>query len=230
MLVVHMLALVSIAVCLFAADWQWNRAHISRSVPSTVAGDFETLSPLRQYLPSTSVAALTTVSGKWATESRFELPGRHFSGSALTNPSISARPCSWVVDVLILQDESGVAVVTGCTNNFAQVPPATGIATVTGVLQPSEDSGAVSLSGVPSLLTTKEILRHVNATIHDGYVVSNVGLFGSQKVDPIISESIRAPLNWRNITYVFNWLVFGFIIAAMWFRVVQDLVSESKSN
>ena len=231
LVVVHVIALLAIYVCLAAAQWQWQRAHVSVTKDSSTAnGDFFKLSPLRQHLPAESVAVKTSVVGTWLPDGRFEMPARSPLGKMLADPTTSARICSWVVDLVELEDESALAVVTGCTQDIGSVPRAEGLVTITGVLQPSEDSGAQEIYGVPSLLTTDEILKHTDLIVHDGYLVATRGLFGMQTVTPVIDYPLRSPVHWRNLIYVFNWIVFALILLAMWRRVVLDEVSDSKSG
>lgn len=236
MLGIHVLALLAIAVCLFAAHWQWERAHtLQGKEGQSVTRDFTVLSPLRQFLPVASIGATTTVTGHWLDQGRIVLTGRIAQGSSLKNPNPGAQTivswagpmCDWIADPLVLDDASIIMVVRGCSATPQSVAVPTGQVTVTGVLQPSEDADIVDLVELPNTLTTASVVSLVQRTVHDGYLVSTESPAGLTTVSPIFTTSPRVPLHWRNIFYVFNWLVFALIVMGMWVRVAQDELATS---
>lgn len=216
---IHALGLASVAVCLVAANWQWSRAHVVRPSDYRTV-DFAQASPLRDFLPVGSIAATTTVSGVWVKGWRLVLD-RPADGRELLAEAQPGPACPWIVDGLALPDGSLLAVVRGC----GSAPPARGAATVTGVLQPSEDSGLMPFVHGEPAITTRTLVSALAMTTHDGYLVAQPSAAGLASVTPILDQPVSVPLHWRNVVYVFNWLIFAAIIALMWVRVVRDEVN-----
>lgn len=230
LLAIHFTAILAIGICIWLSAWQWNRAHYVAPI-TKVSGvsDFNQLSPLRDYLPPTSVGVPTKVKGTWQENSRIEFTQRPADGTKLIK---STQPMelnqgilgTWVLDVLILQDGSSLAVVSGWTQTPKDAPALTGSIELTGVMQPSEDVLNISLYDLPNYITTKEVLKISNSTMHDGYFLSTTQIPGFEVIKPILPKPVETQLQWRNVIYTFNWIIFGIIIFGMWWRIIQDEV------
>ena len=214
---IHLLGLIGVAICLAAAHWQWDRAHTARASDVRVV-DFPTASPLRQFMPVSSIAASTSVEGTWVPGWRAVID-RPADGTTVGN--LSTQNCLWIVDALLLDDGSAIAIVRGCTNQ-TPFPTSSGREVISGILQPSEDSGIAPLAPDQQKLTTRNLVAQLNLPMHDGYLVQVPPAQGLRLVTPILPNPVSVPLHWRNIVYVFNWLVFAAIVVAMWVRVVAD--------
>jgi hypothetical protein len=184
--------------------------------------DFATASPLRSFLPIGNIAATTTVEGEWVPGWRLVLD-RPADGRLLASVAGDGPSCPWVVDALQLADKSVIAVVRGCGTGR----PGSGHATVTGVLQPSEDSGLIAFAHGKPAVTTEALVSALGLTAHDGYLVAVPADAALEQVTPILDKPVSVPPHWRNIVYVFNWLIFAVILAAMWVRVVRDEASDT---
>ena len=230
LLAIHFTAILAIGICIWLSAWQWNRAHYVAPI-TKVSGvsDFNQLSPLRDYLPPTSVGVPTKVEGTWQENSRIEFTQRPADGTKLIK---STQPMelnqgilgTWVLDVLILQDGSSLAVVSGWTQKLKTAPAFSGTVELSGVMQPSEDALSISLTDLPSYITTKEVLKISNSTMHDGYFISTTQIPGFEVIKPILPNPVETKLHWRNVIYTFNWGIFGIIIFGMWWRIIQDEV------
>jgi len=137
---------------------------------------------------------------------------------------------AWVGDVLNLEDGSALGVVRGWSDNPQSFPTAQGMATVTGVLQSSEDADYVALVSVPELLTTNLVLAHSAVSVHDGYLVSSQDTRGLTEVIPIYASVPHMSVHWRNVIYTVNWIFFALLIMAMWIRVVRDSVKDANAS
>ena len=216
---VHATALAALAVCLAAANWQWQRAHTVRATDAR-AVEFAAASPLRQYLPPASIGMTTAVEGQWVPGARLVVDRASGDGPAVL-AGTATGDCPWVVDALRLADDSLVAVVRGCGSAAAA---AQGSASVTGTLAPSEDADVVGLGG--DAITTSRLAKQWQATVHDGYIVAAQPAAGLAPVTPLLPGPITVPLHWRNVVYVGNWLVFAGIVAYMWRRVILDELAD----
>jgi len=162
LLVIHVLGALSVVTCLALAYWQWDRAHAYVPPESGTALSFEELSPLRDYLPASSVGIPTSVTGTWQPEERILMPERIIDGKSMVNPNPELEVIAefvppvgfWVVDIMELADESSLGVVRGFTETPDQISLASGEASVSGVMQPSEDlRGLMLVNGIKPLTT-----------------------------------------------------------------------------
>jgi hypothetical protein len=230
LLAIHVLGAVSVLACLALANWQWDRAQAYVPPASTTALTFEELSPLRDYLPASSVGVPTSVTGTWQPDERILMPERVIDGKSMVNPDPETEVIAefvppigyWVVDIMELADESSLGVVRGFTETPDQFALATGEATVAGVMQPSEDVPGLKLVNDIKPLTTNLIVENSRTIAHDGYLVATSPTSSLVLVGPIFTEPVIEGLNWRNVAYTFNWIFFAVIVGMMWFRVTRD--------
>jgi cytochrome oxidase assembly protein ShyY1 len=238
---IHALGAFSFLACLGLAYWQWDRAQAYVPPETAIALSFEELSPLRDYLPASSVAVPTSVTGTWQPDERILMPDRVVDGKSMVNPDPETdlqiewtTPVGfWVVDIMELADESSVGIVRGFTETPDQIALATGEATVTGIMQPSEDVPGLKLVNNIEQLTTNLIVENSRTIAHDGYLVSTSKSDSLTLVSPIFTEPVVKGLNWQNVAYTFNWLFFAGIVAMMWVRVARDeleFAQIAKSN
>lgn len=227
---IHALGAFSFVACLGLAYWQWDRAQAYVPPANATALSFEELSPLRDYLPASSVAVPTSVTGTWQPDERILMPERVIDGKSMVNPDPEIEVIAefvppvgfWVVDIMELADESSLGVVRGFTENPDQIELASGMETVTGVMQPSEDVPGLKLVNDIKPLTTNLIVENSRTIAHDGYLVATSQSDSLTLVSPIFTEPVVKGLNWQNVAYTFNWLFFAGIVAMMWVRVVRD--------
>ena len=229
---IHALGTLAVAACLILAAWQWDRAHIQTASTSTEVKTFAELSPLRDYLPVSSVAMPTSVTGTWQPDERILMPERISNGPDMVNPDPASEvilewaiPIGyWVVDIMELDDGSSLGVVRGFTTAVEDIPTANGVETITGVMQPSEDFPGLKLVNGIKPLTTAMIVANARTIAHDGYLVATSKSAELELVTPIFTEPISQGLNWRNVMYTFNWILFAVIVCFMWIRVARDEV------
>jgi SURF1 family len=241
LLAIHALGIISIVTCLALANWQWTRAQAYIPTNDTSVKTFEVLSPLRDYLPASSVGVPTSVTGTWQPDERILMPERIIDGKSMVNPDPETEVIAdflppvgyWVVDVLELSDSSSLGVVRGFTENPDQIAVAQGEAIVAGVMQPSEDVPGLKLVNKIKPLTTKLIVANSKSIAHDGYLVATSKTPSLIPVSPIFTEPVASGLNWRNVAYTFNWIFFAVIVGMMWLRVLRDeleLAQLTQSN
>ena len=225
-----MLGAFSVAACIALAYWQWDRAQSYVPLETSTSKSFEELSPLRDYLPASSVGVQTSVTGTWQPDERILMPGRVIDGKSMvnTNPESSevvtlASPVGyWIVDIMELPDGSSLGVVRGFTQSPDQIKLASGTETISGAMQPSEDVPGLELVNDIAPLTTELIVENSRTIAHDGYLVATSETEFLALVKPIFTEPLVGGLNWRNVFYTFNWVFFAGIVALMWVRVARD--------
>lgn len=229
---IHLFALAAVLTCLWLGNWQWQRAHATVQVQSVNGQtDFVKLSPLRNYLPPSSVGVQTKVTGTWKPDGRIILENRPANGELLISDQNAqfdlAQKGIWVLDILNLETGSSIGVVHSWLPAGSDLPALSGPATINGVLQPSELALKQTLVGLPNYITTEAIVEKASSTVHDGYFVSNTAVIGEQKVSPIFPIAQETELQWRNVIYTGNWIIFAIIIGAMWWRIIQEEVEQA---
>lgn len=241
LLAIHALGAFSLIACVGLAYWQWDRAQAYVPPETATVLSFEELSPLRDYLPASSVGVPTSITGTWQSDKRILMPERVADGQSMVSPDPDSEvlvswavPVGyWVVDIMELADESSVGVVRGFTETPDQITQASGMETVAGVMQPSEDVPGLKLVNGIEPLTTNLIVENSKTIAHDGYLVATSPSESLVPVSPIFSEPVVKGLNWQNVAYTFNWLFFAGIVAMMWVRVARDeleFAEIAKSN
>lgn len=225
-----MLGAFSVAACIALAYWQWDRAQSYVPLETSISKSFEELSPLRDYLPASSVGVQTSVTGTWQPDDRILMPGRVIDGKSMVNKNPEnievvtlAGPVGyWIVDIMELPDGSSLGVVRGFTQSPDQIELASGTETISGAMQPSEDVPGLELVNDIAPLTTDLIVENSRTIAHDGYLVATSETEFLALVKPIFTEPVVGGLNWRNVVYTFNWVFFAGIVALMWVRVARD--------
>ena len=237
MLGIHSFAIIGVVACLALSNWQWERAHVwsDKSQDSLkVVQPFDELSPLRNYLPATSIGALTEVTGEWIAKSARVYCDRPTDGSIIrTGIEIGFAPGCWVTGVLSLSDDSVITVVLGWSSDNSGTEGLSqelvqGSVTLQGILQPSEDSFSLFLPSESDQITTARTLEQVSQTTHDGYLVLSSAADGLQRINPIFEVTPSQTVHWRNVLYTFNWAFFGLFVIFMWFRAVRDELNDSQ--
>jgi surfeit locus 1 family protein len=229
---IAMLVLALVIAGGFAALSQWQ---LARAVATgvVVVRDTETPVPLETMAtPQSPVKEISngqdvTVKGEWVADDYIVLSER-LNGS---------KKGYWVVGHLAVAtggDTAGLPVALGWTETEKQAKDAAAAlakqapasATVTGRYLPSEapqdtdfEHGKLSTLAAGSILN---IWKTVDpAGIYGGYVVIHSNVAGLERIDsPVPSSDVE--LNWLNIFYAAEWIVFAGFAFFLWYRLVRD--------
>jgi surfeit locus 1 family protein len=217
----------------FAALGQWQ---LERSVSNgtVLARNTETPVPLHTVAkPQSAVDEVSngqdvTVTGTW-------VPGDYLVLSDRLNGSQSGY---WVVGHLSTDADgirAGLAVAMGWTPSKAAADAAknrlaaegnTGQVTVVGRYLPSEaPTDSDFLNGKQASLAVASLVNiwHTDDRdgIYGGYVVIHSAVAGLDRIDsPVPSSSVE--VNWLNIFYAIEWVVFAGFAVFFWWRLVKD--------
>lgn len=204
--------------------WQWRVAFADQQRPSgsvsTVAVPLDERSHIEQWLPRTSIGALISATGRFDDAHRFTTEPRPTSQGRLP----------WVVTPLRLADGSVIAVVTGFTDIPARRERITPIGreelTVTGRLQPSEDSPAIGTwqPERPLLRTPALVDRWPYPLLRDGYLVLDQSLTMSSVAGPTprFTSAPGGSIGWRSVAYALQWWSFALFTVFVWWRQLTD--------
>ncbi|MBO3744931.1 SURF1 family protein [Streptosporangiaceae bacterium NEAU-GS5] len=142
----------------------------------------------------------------------------------------------WLLTPLRLDDGTFVAVVRGWVP--AASDPATAVpegrVTVTGRLQPAEETDTVSRGVLPagqvSTVSTAQLINlWPQARLRDGFVVA------SAQLPPSAAKLVATPapteaggFSWRNLAYAAQWWIFALFGVFMWWHYVREAAKERK--
>ena len=231
----HALVLVAVAACVLLGRWQlgvWSAhrsddaAQVTRETPLPLD---EVLGPDAAF-PASGVGRPVVVTGRWDPARTVFVADREREG----------RTGVWAVTPVVTATGSAIPVVRGWAPdpNAAPVAP-TGPASLVGLLQPSEDTGATDGDlhddVIPELSTT-DLLPRAPYDLYGGYAVATdrpvpggirgaepiAGTAGLDAVGPQHLPGAGASSGLRNLLYALQWWVFGAFAVFMWWRWLEE--------
>ena len=232
---IAMLVFVLAVAAVFAwlGKWQVERAVISaqqNSVTDQRAVPLDTLSTPGKPVTDDAAARRVTVEAQLDTSSVMVLAhrlnygvdgywviGRYTTFSNNETASLAAG-LGWA-----RTQQEAEQVVAQLKDSFT----AQGFLPITGRYMPSQQPVEPAAGEDPSLPTTMSVAALANIwpagvpTYFDGYLVIDnppTGLDAIESVPPIID----ANLNWLNVFYAIEWVVFAGFAIFIWYRLVQD--------
>ena len=222
---IALLVLALVVAAGFAALGQWQ---LSRSIESgqIIERESETV------LPLTEVAEPQAPTTQRADGQLVEVSGELIESdySVLSNRVNGGQTGFWVVGHLVTADSASVAIAVGWAPTEAAADAAVrslsgGPATVTGRYLPGEPPQETDFEiGERSTFAPSALINE-----WEGFVGSAYGGYIVQGSAPAALDTIDSPtpietvtLNWLNIFYAAEWVVFAGFAVFMWYRLVRD--------
>jgi cytochrome oxidase assembly protein ShyY1 len=208
--------------------WRSHRADTSAQVTREAPVPLDHVLGPDAAFPAGGVGRPVVVEGSWDPAHTVVVSDRTRDG----------RTGVWVVTPVVTGSGSAIPVVRGWTTTPAAAPaPPRGHASLVGLLQPSEDTGAVDTDPrddvVPELSTTA-LLQRAPYDLYGGYAVAthravpgatapaSDGMAGLAAVTPAHLPGADASTALRNLLYALQWWVFGAFAIFMWWRWLQE--------
>lgn len=222
------IALLVLALLLaggFAALGQWQLAR-SIDAGAVVERESETV------LPLTEVAEPQRPLTQRADGQLVEVAGRLIAAdsSVLSERVNDGETGFWVVGHLLTDEGASLAVALGWapTEEAARAALSSmsgGPATITGRYLPGEAPQESDFEeGERSTMAPAAFINEWSAfegDVYGGYVVSLDDAAGLERIDsPTPTETVQ--VNWLNIFYAAEWVVFAGFAVFMWYRLVKD--------
>jgi surfeit locus 1 family protein len=219
------LALAIAAGFALLGQWQLGRAVQTATV---VVYPTETVMPLSSVAkPQTNVT--DRAAGQMVTVSGTRVKGDTY---VMTDRVNFGKSGYWVVGHVVADNGTSVAVALGWTASrkkadAAAVTLSAGAPSVTivGRYQPTEppdetdiEKGQRSVVSIPALINE---WKTAPTSVYGGYIVSKTpsdGLTAIQSVKPVNDVS----LDWLNVFYAIEWVVFAGFAIYLWYRMVKD--------
>lgn len=210
-------ALVVAGVFAWLGQWQWERSIDTATV---VDRNTEQAVPLVEVAKPQSIIT-SDASGRMVTVECRMVPG---DDVWVTNRPSPEGPQQWLVRHCVTEAGNSLAVVVGASPSEVEVPVATSIETYLGRYVPTESPQASDFeNGERSAVSVAELINlwREPGPAYGGYlvVVEAPDVLTSISTEP---PSMDRQLNWLNIFYAAEWVIFAFFALYLWFRLVKD--------
>jgi cytochrome oxidase assembly protein ShyY1 len=233
------LLVVAVVACVLLGRWQlhvWqgHRADNSASVTRESAVPLDDLLGPDAAFPANGVGRPVVVQGRWDPTHTVYVADQDHDG----------RTGVWAVTPVVTATGSAIEVVRGWAPAPAQAAAApSGTAALVGLLQPSDDSGALDDNRhddvIPELSVTA-LLPRAPYDLYGGYVVAtdrgvpggatpSTGMSGLVAVTADHLPGADAATGLRNFLYAIQWWIFGAFAVFVWWRWVQEDVLGRRS-
>ena len=231
----HLLMALAVIACALLGRWQlgvWqdHRTDNSEAVTHEEPVPLDDVLGKDAAFPGSGVGRPVVVHGRWDPAHTVYVADRVRDG----------RTGVWAVTPVVTHSGSAVLVVRGWAPDPKAVPaPPTGQASLVGLLQPSEDTGAPAPGQhddvIPELNVT-DLLPRASYDLYGGYVLATDRVVtpglnvsptdnGMSGLEPASAEHLPgadATSGLRNLLYAFQWWVFGAFAVFMWWRWLEE--------
>lgn len=226
-----MLALMVAAtiVCGLLATWQWERAHQvitdQGSAPAQL-GDIRGVLPVGDPVTNQIAGETVTATGSFVPGEQVLVPGRN----------VEDTEAVLVISSLLVELDDGTgarlpvargwlpaADVTGADGQIdPTLAPAApeGEIEISGRLEASEAASGGVDGGVAREIATPLLVNEWGSPMYSGYV-SLEEPAGALRALPAAESDFSRGLNWQNIGYSFQWVIFGGFFLFLWWRSVR---------
>lgn len=226
MLGVHLFALVAIAACVVAGNWQYGSYADEQAAE---AADRSGVAPVEvtdlldpdEPLAGDDVGRRVVATGAYAPDEQLLVAGREHAG----------RDGWWVLSPLVVDGaEAALLVVRGWTDSATLPDVPAGTVTVTAAVQPGEDAptGAALTpddSRVVDVVRLQSLVNEVPFRLYPAYALRTDQQ--PAPADGLTPVAVPAPdPSWttglKNMAYALQWWVFGAFALFMWWRICLD--------
>lgn len=234
------LMVAATVVCGLLATWQWDRAHQALTSEPEV-GDPMVAPQLIEVLevgdPVTNeiVGDGVSVTGTFVPGEQVLIPGRRIDGSEavivvaaleVTQPDgVTARlPIArgWLPADSVTGEEGNISA------DLAPAPP-TGEVTVHGRLEASEAATAGAREGIAQEISTPLLVNIWGGPMYTGYLGQISSAEGLSPM-PAAQSAFSRGLDWQNIGYALQWVLFGAFFLYLWGRSVRTAYRDEADD
>lgn len=223
------LMVAATVVCGLLASWQWERAHRalteSRSAPAEL-GDVRDALPLGEPVTNAQAGALADATGVFEPAEQVLVGGRHIDGTdaAIVVTALHVTLADGTEARLpVARGWVPAEQVTGADGeldpSLAPAPPA-GEVTVTGRLEASEAATEGISGGVVAEISTPLLVNAWGSPMYAGYLAQTSAADGLAPM-PEAESAFSRGLDWQNIGYAAQWILFGAFFLYLWGRTVR---------
>lgn len=224
------LMVVATLVCGLLATWQWDRAHqaiTDEAAGSEHLGDIRDVLGVGDAVTNAIVGDTVTATGSYVPGEQVVVPGRDIDGTeaVLVVSSLGIELADGSRARLpIARGWFPADELTGADGEIdaalAPAPPA-GEVEITGRLEASESAADGVSDGIAGRIATPLLVNEWGSPMFAGYVALAAPDAPLQPLPAAESEFSRG-LNWQNIGYSLQWVLFGAFFLYLWWRSVRS--------
>lgn len=237
-----MLALMVAAtvVCGLLATWQWDRAHqalTDQAAEPAQLGDIRGVLEVGDPVTNEIVGETVTATGSFVPGEQLLVPGRKIEGTEAV----------LVISALRVELDDGTSArlpvargwlpAADVTDADGRIDPALvpaapqGEIEISGRLEASEAASGGVEGPLVREIATPLLVNEWGAPMYAGYVSLDEPV-GALRTLPAAESDFSRGLNWQNIGYSFQWVIFGGFFLFLWWRSVRathlDEVAERR--
>lgn len=222
---IGVLAFCLLVAAVFAALGQWQ---ISRAVEQGQADERDTETPVALESVAEPQSGLLEVAGGRIVEVTGEFDPA--SVIVLTGRQEGGEDGTWLTARLVTS-EGSLAVALGWAATEAEAEAAADAlqsepGLVTGRYMPSESPTTVDFEGdTRDAMSIADLINRwpdFSGGVYAGYVILDEPLDGLESITSVPPEQ-QTQLNWLNVFYAIEWIVFALFAFYLWYRLVQDV-------
>lgn len=225
------LMVVATLVCGLLATWQWDRAHRAMSSQAAGAqelGDIRDVVDIGGAVTNEIVGDIVTATGRFDADEQIIVPGRSIDGQdAVIIVAALHVPLEDGTDALLPVARGWVEAdkVTGPDGELdPSLAPAVpdGEVEISGRLEASESAAGGIEGGVAGEIATPLLVNVWGSPMYSGYLADVDPIDGLQPM-PKAQSAFSKGLNWQNIGYSMQWVLFGAFFLYLWWRSVRSV-------
>lgn len=235
-----MFAIAISGVFVLLSQWQFGRSTQPEAPVSTATEETRPLTAVLQpgqFFPGTAADQIVSATGSYDPRKQVLIPDRLNDGAK----------GYWIVSAFAVKDapvlkgsgaspQTWIPVARGWVADPADAAaPPSGPIELTGRLLPSESPVAHTDPGPgrASAVSVAELINDWNVSSYPGFVAARTELSGGADVSPAAAGGAVKPLrigpqppaqqvNWLNLFYSVEWVVFAGFALFIWWRLVKD--------
>ena len=216
-------------VCGLLASWQWDRAHralTSRDDGPTSLGEVQDVLEVGGAVTNDMVGNLVDATGAFDPAEQLLVPGRRIDGAdaAIVISALHLDlPDGSTARLPVARGWLPTADVTGADGELDPAlvpPPPTGQVQITGRIEASEAASDGIRDGVASEIATPLLVNEWGGPMYAGYVAQTSQAEGLAPM-PTAQSAFTRGLDWQNIGYAAQWILFGAFFLYLWWRSVR---------
>ncbi|MFC7463370.1 SURF1 family protein [Brachybacterium sp. GCM10030252] len=223
------LMVVATLVCGLLASWQWDRAHraiTDRADGPAELGQIQDVLGVGDAVTNEIVGDFVTATGQYAPDEQVLVPDRRIDGTdavivvaalhvRLEDGTEARLPVArgWI--------ESDAVTGTDGEPDPALAPSVpTGEVTVRGRLEASEPAADGVSGGLTDAIATPLLVNEWGSPMYSGYL-AQVSEADALHPMPAAESAFSRGLDWQNLGYAAQWILFGGFFLYLWWRSVR---------
>ncbi len=215
-------------VCALLASWQWDRAHraiTEKGQEPPQLGQIQDVTAVGAAVTNDVVGGIVTATGTFEPSEQVVITGRRIDGQeaviVVTALHVSTPEGPARLPVARGWIPAEQAVGADGRPDPQRLPPApTGQVTISGRLEASEAATGGVQDGVASEIATPMLVNAWGGPMFAGYVAQTSEAPGLNAM-PEAESAFTQGLDWQNLGYALQWVLFGAFFLYLWWRSVR---------